>query len=129
MKKPVKVSIIIGCLVVAVLTLGHIPVWRVDAELRNSRKRVHQQISVGEDLSQAAERLKQNGFVLLYEEPIAPTANKDYLQQIVIMGSNLPNTFETIAYSLDVQWMPFTRSESPYVIIKATPDGKITKIE
>ena len=63
------------------------------------------------------------------ERPIAPTDEQDYLQQLVIVGDPIPNTFETIAYAAQLPWMPFTRSASAYVIINADLDGTITDID
>ena len=64
----------------------------------------------------------------MYDEPIAPTFKKDYLQQIVIIGKTQANAFESFAYAAQLSWMPFTHSESPYVVIDATLEGEITVI-
>jgi hypothetical protein len=128
MKMPAKVTLIIGGIIVGIVFLGYIPIWREDARARESRIRVYQLISVGEDLNKAEDKLKNKGFKLWHDEPIAPTVNKDYLQQIVIVGNTLPNNFESFSYASG-WWMPFTHSESPYVIINATLEGIITEIE
>ncbi len=123
-----------GCLVMLiVLTLTsvilYIPIWNDDAEVRRNRDRVNELISVGQNLDEAQRILRDAGFRLRFDEPIKPTVNKDYLQQLVIVGETQPNSFESFAYASGILWMPFTHSESPYVIINANFNGTITGID
>ena len=120
-----------GCLLAMLATVLislflYIPIWIDDSDARQNRARVHELIEVGQNLSAAQRILRDGGFQLTYDEPIAPTIRKDYLHQLVIVGETRPNLFETIGYAADLPWMPFTHSESPYVIIEADLDGNIT---
>ena len=107
----------------------YIPVWRDDAESRRNTIIVRNLISVGQNLYDAQSDLKNEGFELLYDEPVTPTINRDYLLQLVIVGNTHPNVFETIAYTVGLSWSPFTHAESAYVEIRADLDGTITSIE
>lgn len=123
-----------GCLiaiiaVVLVCVLRYIPIWSADAEARRNRDSVNELISVGQDLNEAQRILRDSGFALYYQEPIKPTINKDYFQQLVIVGDTQPNSFESFAYAAGLSWVPFARIESPYVIIHASLDGRITDID
>ena len=123
-----------GCLIVLIAValisvLLYIPIWNADAEARQNRARVNVLISVGQNLDEAQRILRDSGFTLYYDEPITPTINKDYFQQLVIVGETRPNSFESFAYATGLSWMPFTHSESPYVIIDASLDGTITDID
>jgi len=128
MKKSKKVLVIFLCAIAAIITLGYIPIWKNDREARENRKEVYSLIEQGEDLTKAEEKLRSAGFRLGYEEPITPTIDKDYLQQIVVIGNTKPNFFESIGYASGASWMPFVHSESPYVIIDATLEGEIIRI-
>ena len=121
-------SIALG--VIAVLcTLIYIPLWLDDAAAKRNKDRVNKLVQMGADLRASEQILKNNGFRLMYEKPITPTFTQDYLQQIVIVGSErVPNAFESFAYAAQLPWMPFTHRESPYVIIDATLQGRITEI-
>ena len=124
-----KRAIAIALIAIGVLTIIlYIPIWLDDAQARQNRGRVNNLIKVGQDLDDAELILKDAGFRLMYEQAIAPTVNKDYLMQIVTVGETQPNAFETFAYVTNLSWIPFTHSESPYVIINANWDGKITEI-
>lgn len=128
MKNPAKICLVFGVIIAAIAILGYIPIWQDDMAARRNRERVSGMIAVGENLYEAEKKLRGAGFDFMHAEPIAPTVNKDYLQHIVIVGSAHPNTFESFAYAAQVQWMPFVHRESPYVIIDATLEGKITEI-
>ena len=106
----------------------YIPVWRDDAESRRNTIIVRNLISVGQNLYDAQSDLKNEGFELLYDEPVTPTINRDYLLQLVIVGNTHPNVFETIAYTVGLSWSPFTHAESAYVEIRADLDGTITSM-
>lgn len=129
MKKAIKISLIALVVMTVISILVYIPIWREDALARKNKSRVEQLIKVDQNLNQAEVILKQAGFRLLYEEPIAPTINKDYLQQIVIIGDTRLHAYESLVYELQIPWMPFMRNESPYVVINATLDGSITDIK
>ena len=105
-----------------------VPVRNQDARRRRNIDRVHGIVVVGQHLTDAEQRLATAGFEMLYSEPIKPTVNKDYQQQLVIVGNTVPNIFESLAYAWQFSWMPFTHSESPYVVIDADLDGTITKV-
>ena len=109
--------------------LLYIPIWNADAEARQNRARVNELISVGQNLDEAQRILRDSGFALYYVEPITPTINKDYFQQLAIVGETRPNSFESFAYAAGLSWIPFTHSESPYVIIDASLDRTITDID
>lgn len=112
-----------------VVVAFYLPVWIDDAEARRNRARVNELISLGQNLGEAQKILRDAGFRLYHDQPVTPTINKDYYQQLVIVGDTRPNAFETIAYTVGLSWMPFTRSESPYVVIDADLDGIITDID
>ena len=59
---------------------------------------------------------------------IAPTINKGYLQQLVVVGNTSSSGLESFAYAVGAPWMPLTSSESPYVIVEADLGGVITGI-
>lgn len=125
-RKPVNYFILALAFISLVL---YIPVWQDDAKSRHNKIIVNDMITVGQNLDEAQRKLKNAGFKLMYDTPIKPTANKDYLSQIVIVGANRPNIFESFAYAADLSWFPFTHSESAYVIIRADLEGEITSIE
>lgn len=88
-----------------------------------SRKDVRNLINVGDDIYQAKERLKENGFKIKYG-PDFPTKTKKYLMMIVDFGAD-PNLKETVAYTLGAG-----EGSGPIDgIIKADPNGVITSIE
>ena len=128
--KRVKKGFLIAIIAIVLFSLIlYIPIWLNDAEARENRARVNQLISVGHNLDEAQRVLRESGFKLSYDEPIKPTINKDYFQQLVVVGETRPNSFETFAYAAGISWMPFTHSESPYVIINASLDCIITSIK
>ena len=129
MKRFKKFGLITLILAVLVSVGLYVPVWIDDAEARRNRARVKELVSLGQDLDEAQRALRDAGFRLSYDEPIKPTVNQDYQQQLVIVGKTQPNAFETFAYAAGLSWRPFTHSESPYVIINASLDGRITNID
>jgi len=129
MNKRLKIGFLSALLVVGLSLLFYIPIWQDDAEARRNRTHVHEMISVGQDLYAAEVLLKNAGFKLMYDRPITPTVNENYLEQLVIIGETQSNGFETFAYIVGLAWMPFTHSESPYVVINAGLDGEIIKIK
>lgn len=129
MKKASKICLIIFGVLVVITILGYIPIWRHDALARENKGRVNKIIEIGQNLGEAEQILRNAGFQLMHDEAIAPTVDKDYLQQLVVVGETQPNGFESFAYAAQLSWMPFTHSESPYVIINATLDGAIIKIK
>ena len=116
-------------LVVAGSLLLYVPVWRKDAERRRNRAAALALIEVGATLEQAESKLIAAGFRLAYDEAIDQTGAGERLTQLVIVGDTRPNAFETFGYAAQARWMPFTRSESSYLVIAADPDGVITDIE
>lgn len=128
MKKFKKIFLISLSAILALSILGYIPIWKNDMEARKNREQVYGLVEIGDDLELAQEKLRKAGFRLMYDNPITPTIDRDYFQQLVIIGNTRPNFFETMGYTMQARWMPFTHSESPYVIISATLDGEITRI-
>ena len=104
------------------------PIRCEDNLRRHSKTQACEIIRIGQNMAEAERLLSASGFKLEYEEPVTPTVNRDYLQQLVIVGDAQPNLFESLAYSWQFSWMPFTHSESPYIVIDADLDGTITEI-
>lgn len=129
MKRAKKVCIIVFLAAALISVLLYVPIWIDDAEARRNREQVYSLISVGQDFDEAQQILLDSGFELFYEEPIKPTINEDYYQQLVIVGETQPNMFESFGYAADILWMPFTHTESPYVVINASLEGTITEID
>ena len=122
-----------GCLMallfgVVVAVMMYLPVWVDDFEARSNKEEVLRLVHVGQDISEAEAILKENDFRLYHDEPITPTYDESYLQQLVIVGNTQPSFFESISYATGI-WMPFTSGESPYLIINADLDGVITEID
>ena len=115
--------------VALVSVILYVSVWIDDAKARENRSQVNDLIAVGQDLDEAQRILQAAGFRLLYSQPIKPTGDESYSQQLVIVGNTQPNLFETIGYVFSSSWMPSTHTESPYVIIEANLDGTITRID
>lgn len=129
MKTAAKVCLSVLGIITTLCLLAYIPLWIDDARARQNKERVNELVKVGTDLKEAEQILKSNGFRLMYEKPIAPTCDQSYLQQIVIVGSEkAPNAFETFAYATQLNWVPFSHSESSYVILDATLQGTIREI-
>lgn len=129
MNKRLKYSlVVIGALVVLGILL-QIPLWRMDAKARRERQEVLSLIAVGQDLSAAEAILEQNGYSLMYADPIKPTYDERYLSQIVQIGPSESVGLEALAYAIDASWMPYTRSEPSYVVLKADLDGVLTSID
>lgn len=129
MKKAKKVLLVSIGVLLAMTVLGQILIWKDDMEARENRQQVYDLVQVGDDLKSEQKELKDAGFKLRYEEPITPTINNDYLEQLVIIGDTQPNFFETLKYTTEAPWMPFVHGESPYVIINATLEGEITRLK
>ena len=128
MGKSLKICLFIFALLCVLSAVLYYPIQRDDTQTRHNKERVRNIVAVGQNLKHAEEMLMDAGFQLEYSEAIKPTVNEDYLQQLVLVGPRQPNAFESIAYTADLSWMPFTHSEAPYVIINADLDGKITEI-
>lgn len=129
MKKPMRYGAVILCGILVMGVLLHIPIWRADAAARRERQKVYQLVSVGQDLADAESKLKAAGYELFYDQPIKPSINKDYYQQLVIVGDTQPRGLESFAYAINASWMPYTRSESSIVIINAGLDGRIREVD
>ena len=127
--KPIKFCLFALALATAISLLLYIPIWQDDAAARRNKAKVRELISIGQNLDDAQAKLKNAGFELSYDEPIDPTGNGIYVTQLVIVGETQPNTFESLGYAAQLPWMPFTHTESAYVIIDANLDGTITKIK
>ena len=89
------------------------------------RIKVHALIKVGQDIAVAQDRIRQAGYPLAYSAPIDPTKMGSYLQQVVVIGrlSFLKTFFDTIGHRNPVQ------TESCFVVIDATPEGQIKRID
>ena len=129
MKRPLLIGLTVVLAIVGILVGGLLfSNSAEDAELRRERNKVYALIEVGQNLSEAEGILRRSGFELYHDGPIQPTIDKDYLQQLVIIGDATPSGTDTFFYSLTGGANPL-RDESPYVIIGATNDGAITRIE
>ena len=113
-----------GCalLLIGVFTTPAIVYAVEDRQVRAERERVHALIHVGQDLAEAQEVLRENGYGFYSE---TPTRYRSYQQLLVIVGDPEPSSLDTLFYTLGSN--PF-RSESPYANISASLDGVITKI-
>lgn len=103
--------------------------WVDDARVRGAKKKVRALVEVGQQLDEAERRLREAGFQLMYERPVSPTIDGDELVQIVIVGDPKPSALESFGYAAGLSWMPWTSGELPFVVIDATADGTITRIE
>ena len=128
MSKSAKFILLAIALLAAIYAVGRFPIQQEDNQTRQARERLRSIVEVGQNLNYAEQILMDAGFEMQYAKPIMPTANQDYLQQLVIVGPTQPNIFETIAYTTQIRWIPFTHSESPYVILNADLDGTITEV-
>lgn len=97
-------------------------------EAKRNRERVNNLIQVGDQILEAQHILTEEGFTLVYEEPIHPTGPEDYLQQLVVIGDTRHSPAETFFYVTTGGAGPI-KKESPYVIIEAQNDGIITVIK
>ncbi len=106
----------------------HIPVWLDDAEARRNKSRVNELISVGQDVFEARKTLHENGFRFLRYTHSEESLSQEYLRLLVVVGDTQHNAFDSLAYSGEFRWMPFTRRESPYVKIDID-EGRIIRIQ
>lgn len=97
-------------------------------EIKKNRFKVNNLIYVGQNLIEAQDILKKEGFILVYEEPVDSTGLGQHVHQSVIIGDRMPNIDETFFYVLTGGVSPFA-GESPYVGIEANIEGKIISIE
>ena len=126
--KPIKICLIASAVVALISLVLYIPIWFDDVESRRNRARVHELISIGQDIQDAQSKLKAAGFQLNYDEPKDITGTGTSFSQLVIVGETQPNRFESFGYAAAMRWMPFTHAESAYVIIRSDLSGKITQI-
>ncbi len=96
--------------------------------LREERDRVYELVTTGQSIDQAQRVLREKGYRLVYDKPIHPTAAKDYVQQLVIIGNTRPGISETVRYTVTGAGKR-REGTSPYVIIEAGNDGVITRVE
>jgi hypothetical protein len=97
-------------------------------KIRSEKEKVYSIVSVGQNIYIAESELKNAGYKLIHETAIHPTKNKDYLSQIVRVDDNFPTASDTFFYTVTGGDSPF-RLESPSVLIEASNDGTITKVE
>jgi hypothetical protein len=128
MKTAMKTILIVVTVLSTLIIAISIKVWWEDDKARENKILIRKLIGAGQQISEAENILKKTGYRLMYDEPIKPTTNKDYLQQIVIIGETQPNIFETFAYATQSNWVPFTHKESQHMVIDATLNGVITEI-
>lgn len=91
--------------------------------LDTQKKKMENEIRIGDDIYQAKDKLIEAGFKIKFG-PDFPTKTKKYLMMIVDYGVT-PGELETFKYTVGLEG-----SDKPITgIIKATPEGKITSIE
>ena len=127
--KPVRYAALTIAVVALISLVMHVSVRMEDSKTRRKKLIVYNLVSIGQKLEFAQERLRNAGFELLYDEPITPTVTESHLSQIVIVGNPVPSAFETFGYAAELSWMPFTRTESAYVKLRADLEGIITSID
>ncbi len=117
--------------ITAVCIIGIIiTTWRVSAaraELADAKARVRHLVNPGQSLGDAEQKLSDLGYVLLYEQAIYPTLQRDYVQQIVVVGDARRSKLDSICYAVGI--LNPLNAGSPYVVIDASPDGTIIRIE
>lgn len=95
--------------------------------LKQQKERVCCLISVGQDIDQAQKILQDEDFRLSYPNPISPTRQGQYFEQIVPLRDSIP-TIDTFFYLFTGGKNPLAQ-ESPYVIIRSDATGKIIYIK
>jgi hypothetical protein len=126
MKKRIITVLAVTILIASIITTSSGCAVFQTRKLKSQRARVNSLISVGQDIAQAQDILKANGFKATYENPITPTKDGDYLMQIVSL--DVPRTVDdTFFYVLTGGDNPLRR-ESRHVIIEARTNGIITKL-
>lgn len=96
---------------------------RRDAIIERQKEKVVAEVELGDDIFKAKEKLESAGFRIKYG-PGFPTKTKRYLEMIVDYGLN-PSELDALKYSYGIEGggTPITG------LIRATPEGKITRIE
>lgn len=107
----------------------YIPIWEEDGKRRAGEARVKELVSVGDDIFVADRYLRDAGFRVSGDGPHDPFGDGDSFWLNVRVGERGPNSAESLAYAGDFPWMPFTHSESGWVVLEADADGKIRSIE
>ena len=108
--------------VLATYVVFSIPIWLADMQTRQDKAKVYELVKVGQETATAMEVLMSHGFILR-------KAESNGTSQLVVVGDTAPNFFETLQYTTRLPWVPFTNSESPYVVIDSTDAGVITDIQ
>lgn len=129
MKRRYVIALIVVGAMLGIGFLLQVPIWQEDAKVRKEKVKIRQLIAVGQDLDQAEAVLISSGYQLYYDDAIKPTYDESYYSQLVIVGQSRPMGLESLAYAIDLSWMPFTRSESAYLMIEADLDRTITDID
>lgn len=93
-------------------------------QLQAERCRVHSLIRVGQSIVDGQEILRQSGYRFHRD---TPTRFLDYQQLLVIIGDPTPSMLDKLCYVVGLT-NPL-RTESPYVVIAASLDGVITKVD
>ena len=118
----------VGVLVIAMLIASRIiPARSAAAALNAKRARVTGLVSVGQTMSDVQAVLVEHGFHLAYDEPFYPTGNPDCWVQMVTIGDTRISMLDSWCYALGVS-NPVDRG-SPYVMIEASSDGVIYRVE
>ncbi len=91
------------------------------SERNHNRNAVYQQVSIGENIYSVADRLEKNGWY--FTGPFDNDPEENLRIFIKVGRHHISNLLEEM-YGKDVPG-----GDSAYVIIEATPDGKIVSIE
>lgn len=97
-------------------------------KLRSEKAKVYSLVSVGQNIHEAEGILRNAGYKLTHSTAKHMTKNKDYVQQIIQVGSVSPTASDTFFYTITGGNNPF-RLESDYIVMEAGNDGVITKVE
>ena len=122
--KPIKQLAVLFCVVA--LLVGLVAFYQQNSDQRKvaaMRMRMNELVEVGNDIFEAEELLRTEGFRIT-ASPRFATKNQDYYQMVVDFGVR-PSTLATIRYTLELGGS----ESSIYGIIEANSKGKITKVE
>lgn len=102
-------------------------------QLSEAKREVASLIQIGEQIEIAQAELIGRGFDLVYEDPIDQTGLREYVSQLVVVGETKRGGVSKFLYAVDSPILSNLKNplgyESPYVVIHASPDGVIYKVE
>jgi len=94
-------------------------------QLADAKARVYEMVDIGQSLPVVEQRLISQGYILVYEKAIYPTGPK-YMQQLVKIGNTDRSVIDTFCYTVGIA-NPLSPG-LPYVVIDASPDGRIIRV-